>query len=113
MTCVSLRATGLFIDSRNRLLPRFINKATTAEPIQGDEKILLQSRSKINMKVHGNQNLPPKIPTQDLTKSELHDDAPKRVTTHRAIVVETSRSRVFTRSLSAEKVTTTVPSKGL
>jgi hypothetical protein len=24
--------------SRNRLSPRFINKATTAEPIQGDEE---------------------------------------------------------------------------
>jgi hypothetical protein len=49
------------------------------------------------MKVHGNQNLPPKIPTQDLTKSELYDDAPKRVTTHRAAVVETSDIRQNTR----------------
>jgi hypothetical protein len=39
--------------SRNRLSPRFINKATMVEPIQGDEEILLQSRSKINKRKHG------------------------------------------------------------
>ena len=35
---------------RNRLSPRFINKATTAEPIQGGEENLLQSRSKDKQK---------------------------------------------------------------
>jgi hypothetical protein len=33
-------------------------------------------------------------------KPGLHDDAPKRVTTHNADAIETARSRVFTRSHS-------------
>jgi hypothetical protein len=31
-------------------------------------------------------------------KSGLHDDTPKRVTTHNVAVIEAARSRVFTRS---------------
>jgi hypothetical protein len=45
-------------------------------------------------------------------ESGLHDDAPKRVTTHSAAAVETTRSRVFTRSHSAERITTTTPPRG-
>jgi hypothetical protein len=45
--------------------------------------------------------------------SELHDDAPKRITTQRATALETARSRVFTRSRSTERITTTTPSRGI
>jgi hypothetical protein len=41
---------------RNRLSPRFINKATRAKPIQSGEGSLLQSRSKIHKKHKGNKH---------------------------------------------------------
>jgi hypothetical protein len=44
------------------LPPRFINKATTAEPIQGDEEILLQSTLKINTRKHKET---PQLATED------------------------------------------------
>jgi hypothetical protein len=43
--------------------------------------------------------------------SGLHDDALKRVTAHNVAAVETARSRVFTRSHSARRITTTTPSR--
>jgi hypothetical protein len=42
-------------------------------------------------------------------ESGLHDNAPKRVTTHSVTTVEIMRSRVFTRSHSTERITTTMP----
>jgi hypothetical protein len=45
---------------RTRLSPRFINKATTAEPIQGGEENLIQSRSKKERKTQKTPHLPPK-----------------------------------------------------
>jgi hypothetical protein len=43
--------------------------------------------------------------------SGLHDDASKKVTTHSAATVDTTRSRVFTRSHSAGRITATMPPK--
>jgi hypothetical protein len=44
-------------------------------------------------------------------ESGLRDDAPKRVTTDNAAAVETTRSRVFTRSRSTGRITTPTPPK--
>jgi hypothetical protein len=41
--------------SRNRFLPRFVNKATTAKPIKNGEKNVLQNSSKINKRNTKNQ----------------------------------------------------------
>jgi hypothetical protein len=57
---------------RNRLSPHFINKATTAEPIQGDEEILLQSRSKINKRKYGT----PQLATEDTETRPREIEAP-------------------------------------
>jgi hypothetical protein len=46
-------------------------------------------------------------------ESGLHDDAPKRITTYTAAAAETVRSRVFTRSHSTGRMTTTTPPRGL
>jgi hypothetical protein len=46
-------------------------------------------------------------------ESGLHDDAPKRVTTHSAAAVETAKSRVFTRSHSTWRITTTALPRGI
>jgi hypothetical protein len=62
------------MDPRNRLLPRFINKATTAEPIQDGEKILLQSRSKINKRKHRK----PKLATENKKTRPSIIGAPQR-----------------------------------
>jgi hypothetical protein len=45
--------------------------------------------------------------------SGLHNVALKRVTTHNVAAVETARSRVFTRSHSVGRITTTTPSRGI
>jgi hypothetical protein len=76
------------------LSSRFINKATTAELIQGREEKLLQSRStKRTKKEHGK----PKLATKDIETSQFGSTtSPKRGTTHCATAVETTRSRVFT-----------------
>jgi hypothetical protein len=59
---------------RNRLSPRFINKAATAEPIQGGEKNLLQSRSKIKQKKNTEKlNLPLKTVARNPVESGLHN----------------------------------------
>jgi hypothetical protein len=47
---------------QNKLLPRFINKATTAEPIQGREENLLHSISNISKIKHGK----PKLATENI-----------------------------------------------
>jgi hypothetical protein len=100
--------------SRNRLSPRFIDKATMAKPIQGGEENLLQRISKIKKKkTRKNQNLPPKTMKRYQVVAGLHNDAPKRVTTHNAAVAETVRSRVFTRSRSMLRITTTTPPREL
>jgi hypothetical protein len=46
-------------------------------------------------------------------ESGLHDDALKRVTTQSVAVIETMRSRVFTRSRNAGRITTTTPPRGI
>jgi hypothetical protein len=53
------------------------------------------SRSKINKKVQGDQNLPLKTPERDTVESKLHDYAPKKITTHSAVVVETATVKGF------------------
>jgi hypothetical protein len=80
--------------SRNRFSSRFINKATTAEPIQGGEENLLQSRSKISKRKYGKPKLA-KTMKRDRVEPGLHNDAPKRVTTYCATVVETPKVKGF------------------
>jgi hypothetical protein len=93
--------------------PRFINKAATAEPIQGGEENLLQSRSKIKQKKNTeNLNLPLETDARNQVESGLHNDAPKRVTTQRAAADETARSKVFTRSQTTGRIPTTTPPRG-
>jgi hypothetical protein len=93
--------------------PRFINKAATAEPIQGGEENLLQSRSKIKQKKNTeNLNLPLETVARNQVESGLHNDAPKRVTTQRAAAVETVRSKAFTRSPTTGRIPTTTPPRG-
>jgi hypothetical protein len=53
-----------------------------------------------------------KTKKRNQANSGLHDDASKKVTTHSAAAVETTRSRVFTRSRSAGRITTTTPPRG-
>jgi hypothetical protein len=49
---------------------------------------------------------------QDHRVPQLHNNAPKRVTTQSAAVAETKWSWVFTRSTGAWEVTTAAPSRG-
>jgi hypothetical protein len=85
-----------------------------AKPIQGGEENLLQNKPKIEKKkTRKNQNLPPKILKRYQVVSGLHDDTPKRVTTHSAAIVETARSRLFTRSRSVGRITTTALPRAL
>jgi hypothetical protein len=88
------------------------NKAKMAEPIQGDEENLLQSRSKIK-KIKHRKTKPMKTMRRYEVVSGLHDDATKRATTHSTAAIETASSRVFTRSCSVERITTTTPTRGL
>ena len=66
-----------------------------AEPIQRDDRILLQSRPKVNNK----RTRRTKLATEDIgTKRgepKLHDDALKRVTTQRATIIETKMVKGF------------------
>jgi hypothetical protein len=62
---------------RNRILPRFINKSITIEPIQGDERQPYKADKGKN-KNKEDQNLPAETPKRNRVEPELHDDAPRR-----------------------------------
>ena len=59
--CPSFGTILVTTNPRNRLSPRFINKATTAEPIQGGEENLLKA-DKDNKRKHGK----PKLATENM-----------------------------------------------
>jgi hypothetical protein len=103
-----LISSYLIRSSRNRLSPRFINKATTTEPIQEPS----YKQIKINKKKE-NQNLPPKTPERNRGKPELHDDASNKVTTQRDAVAETETVKDFHPEPYMERVPTTMPPRGL
>jgi hypothetical protein len=60
-----------------------------SEPIQDDEKNLLHSRLKIDKRAQGESKLAADDTRQRPRGIELHDDAPEKVTTPRAAIIET------------------------
>jgi hypothetical protein len=97
---------------RNRLSPRYILYIATNGQTDirwRGEPLIKQIKDKEHI-THKTKTT--KTKKRNRVDSGLHDDAPKKVTTQSAAAVETTRSRVFTRSRSVGMITTTTPLRG-
>jgi hypothetical protein len=96
---------------RNRLSPRFINKAKWLNGY-----IVMRNSSYNRSKINKKKLKSIELATEDIMKlrrPELHNDAPKKVTTQQAPPPSRpQRSSVFTQSPNAERVTTTTSPRG-
>jgi hypothetical protein len=96
---------------RNRLSPRFINKAKRPNRYTVMRNSSYKQIKDKQQKLRSNE-----LATEgavSLGRPELHDNAPKEVTTQQAPPSpRPQRSRVFTRSSNVERVATTMPSRG-
>jgi hypothetical protein len=94
---------------RNRLSPRFINKATTVEPIQYDEGTLVQADQEKKRKT---KTCHRRHQNETEVKPELHNDTSKKVRMQCVTVAETETVKGFHPESYVERVPATTPPRG-